>query len=89
LLFPGTSTQLLFTAINSEIPPTSTTKTIQRLFLGVEAPAVAPPDNSGTGIQFFPPLLIPASAWEAIPRTSNHLQDYNSWVHRNERIAFP
>jgi hypothetical protein len=63
--------------------------TIQRSFLAVANLAVEPRDNSGTGIQFFLPLLMPASAWAAIPRTNNPLQDCNSWLHRNEHTAFP
>jgi len=67
----------------------SASKSIQHFFLGVEAPAVALPDNSGTGIQFFLPPSKPASARAAILRTNNPLQDCNSWLHRNERTAFP
>jgi hypothetical protein len=63
--------------------------TIQRSFLGVANLAVEPRDSSGTGIQFFLLLLMPASAWAAIPRTNNPLQACNSWLHRNEHTAFP
>jgi len=61
----------------------------QRFFLGAPVLVLVLPDNSGTGIRAFPPLLIPASAWAAIPRTSNLLQVGNSSAHRNVRIAFP
>ena len=77
-------------AINSksrQISPAR--KTTQRFFFAVPELAVVPRDNSGKGTLFFHPLLIPASAWAAIPRTSNLLQVGNSSAHRNVRIAFP
>jgi hypothetical protein len=64
-------------------------KITPRLLPAVPALAVVLRDNSGTGILLFPQLLKPASARAAIPRTSNSLQGYNSWLHRNGRIAFP
>jgi hypothetical protein len=79
-----------FSAINSQIPPNlARYKATERFFLVVQTLAVALRDNSGTDILSFPLLLKLASARAAIPRTSNPLQVCNSWVHRNERIAFP
>jgi hypothetical protein len=90
LKFPGIICAAPFTEINSESCQfLSATTATQRFFLVVQTLAVVLRDNSGIGIPPFLQLLGPASARAAIPRTSNPLQDYNSWAHRNERIAFP
>jgi hypothetical protein len=85
----GSAACSALSVINSESSQISRAGTIERFSLVVHALAVVLRDNSGTGILLFPPPLKPASARAAIPRTSNPLQDCNSWVHRNGSIAFP
>ena len=73
----------------ASIPRISLASVTQRFFLGVQAPAVVPRDNSGTGIPSFPLPLKPASARGAIPRTSSPLQVCNSWAHGSGHIVCP